>query len=403
MNPKESKNDVHRMVSSSIHILISFVVLAIASLSMSGGRALAEKAESSSNLSDYLMSASGFAQMSLEDQIRYSIFFAQLGYSLEVIQSAPQDQLVRVPNQKKRESAYRQSNDLQRESWWFASFFGEKVSAGQPASPIDSACKARKEEIGKPCWIGGHLSVFYEETRNQVTSEKCRVPVEGTKCGGRQFSCSSFGLSDLFQVVDKYNKENRSSLICVPVEPLNELAVRCGQAFTAWRKNHFKKLSSKGNRVETLTGELTERQIADFHENYSRLLAEFEKTIACAHDKVERCQALNEMRRGDFGNGVKWEYDAGTNTSTATIPGAKGYASFSGRPKGGAFSGQQVDPDFQRSECANVLAAVADIKNAWKEVPDEIKIAVKQFRQNSGGGSPVKGGNPVQRAGRTAI
>ena len=405
MNPKVSKINIHFMImmSSPIHILISLAVLAIALISMNGGRALAEKAESTSKLSDYLMSASGFNQMSLEDQVRYSVFVAQFGYSLETIQGAPQDQLVKAPSQTKRESAYYRSEGSQSERWWFALLFGESVFGSEPVSSRESACQADSNTIGSPCLIGGHISTFYEETKNGMKSQKCRVPVEGTQCGGRQFSCSSFGLSDLFQVVDKYNKGNKSKSICVPAEPPNQLTARCGQAFTAWRKNQFKKLSTADYRVESSTGLITVSQKADFHENYSRLLAHFEKTVYCAQDKVERCQALNKIRRGTFGNGVQWEYDAKTNTSTATIPGAKGYASFSGRPKGGAFTGELVDPDFQRSECANVLAAAVDISNSWDAVPASIKLWVKQFRQSSERVYPVKDGVPSHRGSRTSI
>ncbi len=60
MNPKVSKIYSHILMSSPVHILITLAVLAIALISMNGGRALAEKAESTSKLSDYLMSASGF-------------------------------------------------------------------------------------------------------------------------------------------------------------------------------------------------------------------------------------------------------------------------------------------------------------------------------------------------------
>jgi hypothetical protein len=405
MNPKVSKINIHFMImmSSPIHILISLAVLAIALISMNGSRALAEKAESTSKLSDYLLSASGFNQMSLEDQVRYLVFMAQFGYSLETIQGAPQDQLVRVPNQTKRESAYYRSEGSQSESWWSAILFGEAVFGSEPVRSRESACQADSNTIGSPCLIGGHLSAFYEETKNGIKSQKCRVPVEGTQCGERQFSCSSFGLSELFQVVDKYNKGNKSKSICVPAEPPNQLTLRCGQAFTDWRKNQFKKLSTADYRVESSTGLITVSQKADFHENYSRLLAHFEKTVYCAQDKVERCQALNKIRRGTFGNGVLWEYDAETNTSRATIPGAKGYASFSGRPKGGAFTGELVDPDFQRSECANVLAAAVDINNSWEAVPASIKLWAKQFRQNSEKAYPVKGGVPSQRGTKGSI
>ncbi|MBK8204805.1 MAG: hypothetical protein IPK68_21680 [Bdellovibrionales bacterium] len=403
MNPKVSKIYSHMLMSSPVHILITLVVLAIALISMNGSRALAEKAKSTSKLSDYLLSASGFNQMSLEDQVRYSMFVAQFGYSLETIQGAPQDQLVRAPNQTKRESAYYRSEGSQSESWWFALLFGEEVFGSEPVSPIESACQPGSNAIGSSCLIGGHLSVFYEETKNGMKSQKCRVPVEGTQCGERQFSCSSFGLSGLFQVVDKYNKGNKSTSICVPGEPPNQLTVRCGQAFTAWRKNQFKKLSTTDYRVESSTGLITVSQKADLYENYSRLLAHFEKTVYCAQDKVERCQALNKIRRGTFGNGVQWEYDAKTNTSIATIPGAKGYASFSGRPKGGAFTGELVDPDFQRSECANVLAAAVDINNSWEAVPSSIKLWAKQFRQNSEKAYPVKNGVPSQRDARGSI
>ncbi len=403
MNPKVSKINIHLLTSSLVHILFTLVVLATALPSTNSGRALAEKAESTSKLSDYLLSASGFNQISFEDQVRYSVFVAQLGYNLETIQGAPHEQLVRAPIQTKRESAHYRSESSQSESWWFAVLFGEEVFGRESASSRESACQADSNTIGSPCLIGGHLSVFYEETKNGMKSQKCRVPIEGTQCGESQFSCSSFGLSDLFQVVDKYNKGNKSKSICVPYDPPNQLTVRCGQAFTAWRKNQFKKLSTADYRVESSTGLITVSQKADFHENYSRLLAHFEKTVYCAQDKVERCQALNKIRRGTFGNGVQWEYDAKTNTSTATIPGAKGYASFSGKPKGGAFTGELVDPDFQRSECANVLAAAVDISNSWDVVPASIKLWVKQFRQNSERGYPVKDGVPSQQGTRGSI
>jgi hypothetical protein len=407
MNPEVCKINIHFMImmSSPIHILISLAVLAIALISMNGGRALAEKAESTSKLSDYFMSASGFNQMSLEDQVRYSVFVAQFGYSLETIQGAPQDQLVKAPSQTKRESAYYRSEGSQSERWWFALLFGESVFGSEPVSSRESACQADSNTIGSPCLIGGHISTFYEETKNGMKSQKCRVPVEGTQCGEKQFSCSSFGLSAHFRVVDKYNKENKSKLICVPAEPSTQLAVRCGQAFSDWRKHQFQKLSVAGYRVESPTGYITASQEAEFEENYSSLLAHFEKTVYCAQDKVERCRALNEIRQGTFGNGVLWRYDEETNTSIATIPGVTGSASFSGRPKGkgGTFSGELVDPDFQRSECANVLAAARDINNAWKEVPDNLKYWVKQFRQSSEKAYPVKDGAPSQRGARGSI
>jgi hypothetical protein len=398
MNPKVSKFEIYFMISSSVQVSIIATLLILVLTSM-GGRALAKKAESVSRLSDYLLSSGGFNQMSFEDQVRYSMFVAQFGYSLETIQSAPQDQLVQSPSHTKQESGYHRLEGLQSERWWFAALFGEEVFGSDSAKPKESACQAASNETGVPCLIGGHLSVFYEETKNQVTSQRCRVPVEGTKCGEKQFSCSSFGLSAHFRVVDKYNKENKSKLICVPAEPSAQLAVRCGQAFSDWRKHQFQKLSVAGYRVESSTGYITASQKAEFEENYSRLLAHFEKTVYCAQDKVERCRALNEIRQGTFGNGVLWRYDEKTNTSIATIPGVTGSASFSGRPKGkgGTFSGELVDPDFQRSECANVLAAARDINNAWKEVPDKLKYWVKQFRQNSEKAYPVKDGVPSQR------
>lgn len=403
MNPKVSKFKNHFMISSSIHISIKAVLLILVLISM-GGRTLAEKAESLARISDYLLSSSGFNQMSFEDQVRYSMFVAQFGYSLETIQSAPQDQLVQAPSETKQESGHHRLEILQSERWWFAALFGEEVFGSEPPGrPRESACQVASNATGASCLIGGHMSVFYEETKNGMKSQKCRVPVEGTQCGDTQFSCSSFGLSDLFRVVDKYNKGNKSKLICVPAEPPNQLTVRCGQAFADWRKRQFRKLSTADYRVESSTGFITVSQKADFHENYSRLLAHFEKTVYCAQDKLERCQALNQIRKGTFGNGVQWEYDAMTNTSRATIPGAKGYASFSGRPKGGTFSGELVDPDFQRSECANVLAAAADIKKSWDAVPAPIKLWAKQFRQNSEKTYPVKDGVPSQRGTRGSI
>jgi hypothetical protein len=405
MSSQVSKLKSHFMMSSRIHSVIAAVGLLIlfVTFGSTGSGALAASAQSASKLSDYLLSASGFNQLSFEDQVRYSMFVAQFGYGLEAIQNAPQDQLVSAPNQTKRESAQYRSEALERERWWFTFLFGERVFGSDSRSSGESACQADANRSGAPCLIGGHLSVFYEETKNGITSQKCRVPIEGTQCGQNQLSCSSFGLSDLFQIVDQYNKANKSKIICVPAEPSNQLTVRCGQAFTAWRKVQFKKLSSADYRIESSTGLITASQRADFQERYSNLLTHFEKSVFCAQDKVERCQALNKIRKGTFGNGVSWNYDEATNTSIATIPGAKGYASFSGKPKGGAFSGDLVDPVFQRSECANVLAAATDISNSWEAVPTSIKMWAKQFRQNSEKTSPVKDGNPAQRGTRGSI
>ncbi|MBK7842559.1 MAG: hypothetical protein IPJ71_02515 [Bdellovibrionales bacterium] len=210
-------------------------------------------------------------------------------------------------------------------------------------------------------------------------------------------------MSDLFQVVDEYNNRNRSKLICVPAEPSNQLAVRCGQAFADWRNHHFKKLFNENGKIELSDKVIDASQWPELEKNYARLLAHFEKTVDCAQDKVERCRALNRIREGTYGNGVSWNYDSSTNTSSATIPGVVGTASFSGKPKGGAFfSGEMVDPDFQRSECANVLAAATDIKKSWDAVPASIKLWARDFRQKSDGVVPVNEREPSRRGGKAS-
>ncbi|MBK7842558.1 MAG: hypothetical protein IPJ71_02510 [Bdellovibrionales bacterium] len=179
MNPKISKFKIYFMISSAVQVSIIAISLILILTSMDG-RALAKKAESASKLSDYLLSSSGFNQMSSEDQVRYSMFFAQFGYGLETIQNAPQDQLVKSPSHTKQESGYHRLEGLQSERWWFAALFGEEVFGSEPTRPRESACQAGSNEPGKPCVMGGHLSVFYDEVKNNIKIPKCRVPVEGT-------------------------------------------------------------------------------------------------------------------------------------------------------------------------------------------------------------------------------
>lgn len=339
-------------------------------------------------LSDYVLKEEAFKALGDQEKLDYLAFMARFNYNIEKIQNAPQDHFF-YGEQESSSSA-----DARMESWWKL-LGGENAHASSEVKDQSriSSCRPPGKQQGTSCLFAGHLSSFILEVKNGVTTEVCRPPQQMGDCGEGKVKCDTLGMAEIFRLVDKYNLRHQSKSVCVPLYPRNQVAERCGGAFAKWRKENLGKLSStKDYRIQTSTGKASENDKRDFSARYFTLLVYYQGILECSQDKVERCQSIQQMNRGTFGNGGYWKYDAQTNTSTVTFPGRSGYASFQGKPKGGTFSGQQVDIEFQRSECNQVLAAHRDIQSEWEKVPLIVKNWVD--RNNRGRAIPVRDGQP---------